>query len=123
MKITVSRNKEKCGKEAANKAIAILKGKLKSSEIVRFVAATGKSQFEFLNALTSCRSIDWSNTEMFHLDEYVGLPETHPASFRRYLRERLVNKVHPGIVHYIKGDIYDPQRYTVLVFQNLLEDR
>jgi glucosamine-6-phosphate deaminase len=110
MKITVSRNKEKCGKEAANKAIAILKGKLKSSEIVRFVAATGKSQFEFLNALTSCRSIDWSNTEMFHLDEYVGLPETHPASFRRYLRERLVNKVHPGIVHYIKGDIYDPYK-------------
>jgi glucosamine-6-phosphate deaminase len=46
---------------------------------------------------------------MFHLDEYVGLPESHPASFRRYLRERLVNIVHPGAVHLIDGDVSDPE--------------
>ena len=46
---------------------------------------------------------------MFHLDEYVGLPETHPASFRRYLKERLVERVHPGEVHLIQGDVQDPQ--------------
>jgi glucosamine-6-phosphate deaminase len=46
---------------------------------------------------------------MFHLDEYVGLPETHPASFRKYLKERLINKVHPGNVHLIKGDAKSPE--------------
>ena len=46
---------------------------------------------------------------MFHLDEYIGLPETHPASFRRYLKERLINKVHPGTVYLIQGDAKDPE--------------
>src|SRR5262249_44088758 len=56
----------------------------------RIVAATGNSQLEFLDALTAMAGIDWSRVEMFHLDEYVGLPVSHPASFRRYLIERLV---------------------------------
>jgi len=46
---------------------------------------------------------------MFHLDEYVGIPETHPASFRKYLKERLINKVHPGNVYLIKGDAKNPE--------------
>jgi glucosamine-6-phosphate deaminase len=74
-----------------------------------FVAATGVSQFEFLDALTSVPDIDWARTTMFHLDEYVGLSETHPASFRRYLKERLIARVHPGVVHLIEGDAPDPQ--------------
>lgn len=45
---------------------------------------------------------------MFHLDEYIGLPENHPASFRRYLRELLIDLVHPGTVHLIQGDVEDP---------------
>ena len=60
------------------------------------IAATGASQFEFLDALTATQGIDWSKPVFFHLDEYVGLPETHPASFRRYLRERIVARVHPA---------------------------
>ena len=58
----------------------------------RIVAATGASQFEFLEALTAAPGIDWTRVEMFHLDEYVGLPIDHPASFRRYLLERLIGK-------------------------------
>src|SRR3954469_12787299 len=53
------------------------------------IAATGASQFEFLDALVRAPGIEWPRTTFFHLDEYVGLPDTHPASFRRYLRERL----------------------------------
>ena len=74
-----------------------------------FIAATGASQFEFLAALTATPGIDWSRTEMFHLDEYVGLPVTHPASFRRYLQDRLIGFVHPGGVHLIDGDAPNPE--------------
>jgi glucosamine-6-phosphate deaminase len=70
----------------------------------RIVAATGASQIEFLEALTSTVRIDWSRVEMFHLDEYVGLPITHPASFRRYLLERLINKVEMGRYHLLNGE-------------------
>jgi glucosamine-6-phosphate deaminase len=68
------------------------------------IAATGASQFEFLDALTATKSVDWSRVEMFHLDEYVGIRETHPASFRRYLRERIVERVHPAAFHFLAGD-------------------
>jgi glucosamine-6-phosphate deaminase len=73
------------------------------------IAATGASQFEFLDALTATPGIDWSKVVCFHLDEYVGLPETHPASFRRYLKERIVARVHPGAFHFIEGDAADPR--------------
>jgi len=63
----------------------------------RIIAATGASQFEFLDELTKAAEIDWTRAEMFHLDEYLGLPGTHPASFRKYLLERLICKA--GIPH------------------------
>jgi glucosamine-6-phosphate deaminase len=61
-----------------------------------------------MEALTSTSGIDWSKTTMFHLDEYIGLPETHPASFRLYLNERLIGRVHPGTVCLIEGNAPDP---------------
>jgi len=75
-----------------------------------FVAATGASQFEFLDHLTKITNINWSKTTMFHLDEYIGIPEDHPASFRKYLKERLINKVHPSKVYLISGDAQDPKK-------------
>ena len=74
-----------------------------------FIVATGASQFDFLNTLTADSNINWKKTTMFHLDEYIGIPETHPASFRKYLRERLVDIVHPGTVHFLNGDEKDTQ--------------
>lgn len=73
----------------------------------RIVVATGASQIEFLAALTQTENIDWSRVEMFHLDEYVGLPITHPASFRKYLLERLINKTGIAQYHLLDGTI-DP---------------
>jgi len=109
MKVKVFETKQEMGKAAAEKAARILINTIKEKGEAVFVAATGASQFEFLENLTSTSSIDWSKTTMFHLDEYMGIPETHPASFRKYLKERLIDKVHPRAVYLIKGDAEDPQ--------------
>jgi glucosamine-6-phosphate deaminase len=70
----------------------------------RIIVATGTSQLEFLEALTKAADIEWEQVEIFHLDEYIGLPETHPASFRRYLRERLIQKTGITRYHLLNGD-------------------
>ncbi len=109
MEIQILETKEEMGKAAARKAEEVLKAAITAQGKATFVAATGTSQFEFLHALTRSSSVDWSKTTMFHLDEYVGIPETHPASFRGYLKERLIDKVHPGEIHLIAGDAPDPE--------------
>ena len=109
MKIKILETKNEMGKAAAEKAARILTDIIKEKGEATFIVATGASQFEFLENLTSISSIDWSKTTMFHLDEYVSIPETHPASFRKYLKERLVNKVNPGSVNLIKGDAENPE--------------
>jgi len=109
MKIKKFETKQEMGKAAAKKAARILISTIKEKGKAVFVAATSASQFEFLEALTSTPSIDWPKTTMFHLDEYVGIPQTHPASFRKYLNERLIDKVHPGAVYLINGDTKDPE--------------
>ncbi|HRJ73522.1 MAG TPA: glucosamine-6-phosphate deaminase, partial [Terrimicrobiaceae bacterium] len=73
------------------------------------IVATGASQFEMLNALLEEKDIAWDKVTFFHLDEYVGLPITHPASFRKYLWERFQQKlpVPARAFHYVAGDL-DP---------------
>jgi glucosamine-6-phosphate deaminase len=94
---------------AADRAALVLREALARSGRANVIAATGASQFEFLDALVAKPGIDWERTVFFHLDEYVGLPETHPASFRRYLRERIVARVRPGAFHFVNGDAADPE--------------
>jgi glucosamine-6-phosphate deaminase len=69
----------------------------------RIVVATGASQLDFLDALTKAENIDWPRIEVFHLDEYVGLPITHPASFRKYILERLIHKTAITQYHLLDG--------------------
>jgi len=83
---------------AAEQAAAALRRAVADRGLARIVVATGTSQIAFLEELTKAEAIDWGRVEMFHLDEYVGLPITHPASFRKYLMERLIDKV--GITQY-----------------------
>ncbi len=109
MKIKIFETKQGMGKAAAEEAARMLVGAIREKGEATFIVATGASQLEFLENLTSISSIDWSKTTMFHLDEYVGFPETHPASFRKYLKERFINKVHPGKVYLIKGDVKSPE--------------
>jgi len=93
---------------AATRAAAALNEAVAERGEARAIAATGASQFAFLDALTARSGIDWGKVVFFHLDEYVGLPDTHPASFRRYLRERIVERVRPKTFHFLNGDAADP---------------
>jgi glucosamine-6-phosphate deaminase len=104
MKITIGRDRAAMSAAAAQHAAASLRDAIERRGKVRLVAATGASQLEFLEALTATPRIDWQRVELFHLDEYAGLPETHPASFRRYLRENLVAKTGIGTYHFLDGE-------------------
>src|SRR4029077_967877 len=90
-------DKREMATAAADQAAAILRETIQANGRGRLIAATGAAQFEFLEILTSLPGIDWSRVEMFHLDEYIGLPASHPASFCRFLQERLIQKT--GIKH------------------------
>jgi len=109
MRVKIFETKQEMSKAAAKEAARILTSTIKKKGEAVFIVATGVSQFEFLKNLTSMPSIDWSKTIMFHLDEYIGISETHPASFRKYLKEKLIDKVNPGSVYLIKGDSEDPE--------------
>ncbi len=85
-----------------------LQNTLAQQAIATAILATGSSQMEFLDALITLGGIDWSKVTLFHLDEYLGIDENHPASFRRYLRDRLEHRVNPGTFHYIEGDTREP---------------
>jgi glucosamine-6-phosphate deaminase len=94
---------------AAAHAADAFRACIRDKGTARIIVATGASQIDFLDALTSEPGIDWSCVEMFHLDEYVGLPIDHPASFRRYLLDRLINKVDITRYHLLNGES-DPTR-------------
>lgn len=108
MKRLVFSSKQEMGRAAARAAAETLHSAIQRDGNASFIVATGASQFEMLEALASEESVDWAKTTMFHLDEYVGLGESHPASFRKYLHERLVDRVHPGCVHFIQAEQPDP---------------
>src|SRR5262249_8303506 len=92
MNVRVFESKVKLGEAAAFDATRIIHEALTARDIAYVVAATGASQFEFLDTLVR-QQVDWKRVVFFHLDEYVGISETHPASFRRYLTERIVNRI------------------------------
>src|SRR6266568_1142730 len=108
MNVQIFNSKQGLGQAAANDAAQIVRDALAERGQAYLIAATGASQFEFLDALVREPNIDWTKTTFFHLDEYVGLPESHPASFRKYLKGRIVNLVHPGTFHFVNGDAPDP---------------
>jgi len=106
MNIEVFDTKLALGQAAADDAAKIIQQAIEERNVAYLIAATGASQFEFLDALV-VQNIDWSKVVFFHLDEYVGLPEKHPASFRKYLRERIIERVQPREFHLIDGEAAD----------------
>jgi glucosamine-6-phosphate deaminase len=92
---------------AADEADAAIRKAITERGRCRIVLATGTSQFAFLDALTGTAGLEWNRVEAFHLDEYVGLPITHPASFRKILLERVINKVDISKYWFIQGDAPD----------------
>lgn len=103
MEIIKSQTAKDLGVAAAKLTAEKMRAAIAENGVVRIILSTGASQFETLEALVK-EDIDWSKVEMFHLDEYVNLPETHPASFRKYLKERFINIVHPKKAFLVDGD-------------------
>jgi glucosamine-6-phosphate deaminase len=110
MFISISNDSLETGIEAGKKAASLIRQAIESKGNATIILATGSSQFETLNQLTGEEGIDWRNVTMFHLDEYIGLPVSHKASFRKYLQERFVEKV-PALkgVNLINGEA-DPEQ-------------
>ncbi len=104
MNITICRDAREMGQRAAADAAERIRRAIHDRGRANIIVATGASQFEVLSALIEAKDIDWPKVVGFHLDEYLGLPMTHPASFRRYLKERLVDRVPIGEFHYIDGE-------------------
>lgn len=103
MEIKVLSSPEQLGQKAAKQAADILNESIQSKGRARLILSTGQSQFEFFESFIQ-QKVDWSKVEMFHLDEYVGLSEQHPASFRKYLKERFVQKLPLGQAFFVNGE-------------------
>jgi glucosamine-6-phosphate deaminase len=102
--LRVFRDKYSLARAAAEQASVAIRAAIVDHGCARIIAATGASQFEFLEELTKATDIDWKMVEMFHLDEYVNMSATHPASFRKYLRERLIEKTGITRFHLLDGE-------------------
>ena len=108
----------KLSRAAAEQAAGSLQASVQAQGYARLVAATGASQLEFLDALTNMAGLDWQRVELFHLDEYVGLPMAHPASFRKYIYEKIIKKTGITIYHLLDGE-RDPDAAAYEVGQAL----
>ncbi len=108
MLLKVFPDKSSLSKAAAEQAANAIRKAIAERSHVRIVAATAASQIEFLDALTEASGIDWTKVEVFHLDEYIGLPVTHPGSFRKMLLEQLIRKTGITNYHLLDGDADDP---------------
>lgn len=109
MEINIAQTPLELGKAAGSAAAHLIRQIIAEKGNTNIILATGTSQFETLNQLLAEPGIDWSQVVMFHLDEYIGLPESAPASFRKYLKERFINKV-PNLkaAHLVNGEA-EPQ--------------
>ena len=106
MDINIAQDPVVLGRAAGTEAAQSIRNTIAANGYANIILATGTSQFETLNQLISEEKIDWSKVVMFHLDEYIGLPVTHPASFRKYLQERFLSKVPPLKAAYlVNGEV------------------
>jgi glucosamine-6-phosphate deaminase len=116
MIININTNALELGLRAAQFAAGKLNEAIRQNGEARMVVSTGSSQFETLQSLLA-ETVDWERVEVFHLDEYIGLPVTHIASFRKYLYERFINKVRIKKFHSVdvEGDI--AERIKILTLE------
>lgn len=120
MKLIVHNTKEELGLASAKHAARLINEAIEKQGYARILLSTGASQFPFFTEFVK-QPIDWSKVEMFHLDEYVGISENHPASFKRYLLDRFVNVVHPGYYYLINGE-KDPEE-TIAELTAILNEK
>jgi glucosamine-6-phosphate deaminase len=102
-KLSISPTRNAMAETASQYAVQKLVAALARKSRVRLLAATGASQLEFLERVTASKEIEWNRIELFHLDEYIGLGETHPASFAGYIQQRIVNRTGIPMIHLLDG--------------------
>ena len=103
---------EQLAVKAAAKASEVIKAAVAARGEARVLAATGNSQIKTVEALIARNDIPWGSVEIFHLDEYVGIDETHPASFKKWIKERISNKCHPRAAYYLEGRAPDSEAHV-----------
>jgi len=106
MDIKIFESKDALGAQAAADGAEVIRSAQGERSVANVILATGASQFEMLSHLVKAEGIDWARVNFFHLDEYVGMPITHEASFRKYLKERFVDQLPkpPAAFHYINAE-------------------
>tara|TARA_R110002124_G_scaffold55942_8_gene158366 strand:+ start:249 stop:986 length:738 start_codon:yes stop_codon:yes gene_type:complete len=112
MNIRIYDSKKNMGEAAGNVAAELIRQAIAQKGEAVIVTATGASQFETVDQLVAAEGIDWSKVTMFHLDEYIGLPVTHPASFRKYLQERYIDRIPAFKAYYLINGENDPELET-----------
>jgi len=119
LRVRVYATQDHMVQDAAREVSNFVQQTLLAQARVTAILATGNSQVRFLEQLVKIGGLDWSKIVLFHMDEYLGLPADHPASFRNYLRERVERLVQPKTFHYIEGDALLPikecERYAQLL--------
>src|SRR5262245_45768786 len=122
MRIKVFADKSSASHAAAEQAARAIRRAIAGRGHARIVAATAASQIDFLDALGRAQEINWAKVEIFHLDEYVGLPITHPGSFRKMLVEQLIEKTGATNYHLLEGDAPDPSEVARRISRNLASE-
>ncbi len=123
MKVEINESMIKMAKSAAEKGAKLIRSTISNKGHANILIATGASQIEMLEYLTK-EDIDWSVVTCFHMDEYIDMPATHNASFRKYLKERVVDIVHPKVFHFIDGEVNtdeECQRVGQLITDNPID--
>jgi len=111
MEVIISETKQELGKKAAQQGAELIRKAIGERGEANIIVATGASQFEMFSELVK-EDVDWTKVTAFHLDEYIGIPDTHPASFRKYLKERFVDQINLKTFHYVNGEL-DPEKECV----------
>ena len=124
LKVQVYKDNVDLGRAAAAEVAAAIKSVVKDKQLANIVFSSGASQFTFVEGLKE-QEIDWQSVQGFHLDEYVGMKADHPASFRLWMKERIVKQFGPKVFHFVEGDAPDAEaeceRYAQLLRENPLD--
>jgi glucosamine-6-phosphate deaminase len=119
LSVHVLETREALGRDAGNRAASLLREAIREQGWARLIFSAANSQLPMLEVLTSSPEVNWKRVEVFHVDEYHGMPATHPASFAGWVKRNIEDRVHPAKVHYLQGDAPDItaecQRYSDLL--------
>lgn len=125
LRVKIFKNRRALGRATGEAVAKKMREILRIQKELFVVFAAALSQNEFLEELSKSRGVDWKRVTAFHLDEYVGLPNTAPQNFGQYLRKKLFDQVRPGKVHYLNGMAEDPEaecdRYGALLKDHPLD--